>query len=243
MKFKKIISAVLASVVAAGVCAANAFAAEDGQATYCFDTTAKISDFAYYGSVENTNMTLTHTTVTSKNGKGCLIISENSRGDDKNLYGGYYVEASRFGLEKFDGCTVEMSVKLCPGATMYYDSFALYSDGSIWLSQPVTALSDSEWSTFTMPVATGSDSTKVGFTIPTYQEYKGDIVYIDDFTITDANGNVIANQGDYETKTVAVEDAPSKGQNIGLTILLVILIFAIVGGIGLIVSSALRRFS
>lgn len=243
MKIKKIVSAVLASVIAAGMCAANAFAVEDGQATYCFDTAAKISDFAYYGSVENTGTKLTHTTTVSKNGNGCLVVSENSKGDDEKLNGGYYVDSSRFGLENFDGCTVELSVMLCPGATSYYDAFALYTDGSIWISQPITALSDSTWSTFTMSVATGSDSTRVGFTIPTYQEYNGDIVYIDDFTITDANGVIIANQGDYEVKEVTAADAPPKGKNIVLTILLVVLIFAIVGGIGLIVSSALRRFS
>ncbi len=243
MKIRKIVSAVLASVIAAGMCAANAFAVEDGGATYCFDTADKISDFVSYGSIEETGMKLTHTNELSNNGSGCVVISENSKGDVESGYGGFYVEASRYGLENFDGCTVEMSVKLCPGATAYYDSFALYSDGSIWLSQPVVDLTSDTWATFKMVVATGSENTRVGFTIPTYKEYKGDIVYIDDFTITDADGNTIANRGDYKTKTIVPEDAPSKGTNIGLTILLVLLIFAIVGGIGIIVSSAIRRFS
>jgi len=243
MRIKKIISAVLASVIAAGMCAANAFAVEDGGATYCFDTDAKISEFASYGSIEETGAKLTHTTLESSNGAGCIVVSVNSKGKATNLYGGFFVEASQFGLESFDGCKVEMNVKLAPGATSYYDAFALYSDGTIWLSQPVTDLTSDKWTNFSMVVATGSENAKVGFTIPTYQEYKGDVVYVDDFTITDAEGKVIANRGDYEAKAVVIEDAPSKGTNIGLTILLVLLIFGIVGGIGLIVSSAIRRFS
>ena len=243
MRMKKIISAVLASVVAAGMCAATAFAVEDGGATYCFDTDAKISDFVSYGSIEETGMKLTHTTEVSQNGSGCIVISEDSKGDVENGYGGFFVEASRYGLENFESCTVEMSVKLCPGATAFYDSFALYSDGSIWLSQPISDLASETWTTVKMVVATGSENTRVGFTIPTYEEYKGDIVYIDDFVITDADGNVITNRGDYEKKTIVPENAPSKGTNVGLTILLVLLILGIVGGIGLIVSSAIRRFS
>lgn len=243
MRMKKIISAVLASVIAAGMCAANAFAVEDGGATYCFDTAAKISDFVPCGSVEETGMKLTHVTNVSQNGSGCIVVSEDSKGDVKNGYGGFYVEASRFGLSSFDNCTVEMSVKLCPGATAYYESFALYSDGSIWLSQSIDNIASETWTTIKMVVASGSENTRVGFTIPTYEEYKGDIVYIDDFVITDADGNVIANRGDYEKRTVVPEDAPSKGANIGLTILLVLLIIGIVGGIGLIISSAIRRFS
>ena len=45
--------------------------------------------------------------------------------------------------------------------------------------------------------------------IPTYQEYKGDVVYVDDFTITHAEGKVIANRGDYEAKAVVIATGTS----------------------------------
>lgn len=243
MRMKKIISAILASVVAAGICAANAFAVEDGQATYCFDTAANIEVFQSYGSVEETGIKLTHTVLESKNGNGCLIVSESLTDSPENKFGGFYIEASTLGLENFQNCTVELSVKLCEGAEGLYDNFALYSDGMVWLSQPVSSLSSTEWTTISLTLPDGATNTKLGFTIPTFNMCHTDILYIDDFAVTDANGNLITNQGDYEVKAIIAEETVSKGQNILLTILLVVLILAIVGGIGLIVSNALRRFS
>ena len=155
MKFKKIVSAVLASVVAAGVCVANAFAVEDGKATYCFDTDAKISDFVSFGSVEQTGMKLTHNIYESVNGNGCIVVSENSGGDAEDTFGGFYVEASTLGLKNFDSCTIEMSIKLCEGADGFYDNLALFSDGMIWLSQSVPELSTDEWTTVTMQISEG----------------------------------------------------------------------------------------
>ncbi len=243
MRMKKIISAILASVVAAGICAANAFAVDDGQATYCFDTATNITKLQPYGSVDATGMKLTHTVQESKNGNGCIVISESITEAPADKFGGFYIEASTLGLENFQNCTVELSVKLCEGAEGLCENFALYSDGMIWLTQSATSLSATEWTTLTLTLPDGATNDKVGFTIPTFNMCDSDILYIDDFTITDSNGSIITNQGDYEVKAIAVEDAASKGQNILLTILLVVLILAIVGGIGLIVSNALRRFS
>lgn len=243
MKINKIISAVLASAVAVGICAANAFAVEDGQATYCFDNTSCISDFVSYGSVEATGMKLSQTTLDSKNGNGCIVISESMTESPEDRFGGFYVEASTFGLESFQNCKIEMSVKLCEGAEGLYDNFALYSDGMVWLTQPALSLSTTEWTTLTLVLPDGATNTKAGFTIPTFTMCNSDIVYIDDFVITDANGNTVLNQGDYIAKVITTENTASEGQNILLTILLVVLILAIVGGIGMIVSKALRRFS
>ncbi len=242
MKMKKIISAVLASVAAAGICAASAFALEDGQATYCFDTDACISDFQSYGSVEATGMKLTHTVYESKNGNGCIVVSEAVTETPEEQYGGFYIDAATLGLENFKNCTIEMSVKLCEGAEGLTDNLAVYSDGIIYLTQPAAGLSSEQWTTITLTLPDGAANTKVGFTIPTFKVYSGDILYIDDFAVTN-DGTVVENKGDYEVKKVAAEDAASTGQSIGMTILLVILILAIVGGIGLIVSSAIRKFS
>ena len=242
MKFKKIVSAVLASVIAAGMCAANAFAVEDGQATYCFDTNACIADFQKYGSVDVTGMKLSHTDLDSKNGNGCLVVSETNAEIPEEKYGGFYIEAATLGLENFKNCTIEMSVKLCEGAEGYAENLALYSDGIIFLNQPAAELSSSQWTTITLTLPDGAANTKVGFTIPTFKIYDGDILYIDDFAVT-KDGKLIENKGDYEVKKVAAEDAASTGQSVVMTILLVVLILAIVGGIGLIVSSAIRKFT
>ena len=147
------------------------------------------------------------------------------------------------GLSSFEGCTIEMSVMLCEGAEGFYDNFSLFSDGMVWLAAAPEALSANEWTTVTLEIPQNATNARVGFTIPTYLTHKGDIVYIDDFSVTDSNGNLISNKGDYYAKEVTSDEAVSSGTNIVLTILLVVLILVIVGGIGLIVSSAIKRFS
>ncbi len=243
MKIRKLASAVLAAVMSAGMCMVNVCAIGDGEATYCFDTNAKIVDFTAFGSAENVGMKLTHTVYETQNGNGSVILSVNNSETPEQQYGGMYVEASQFGLDTFKNCRIEMSVKLCEGAEGYADELAVFSDGLVWLTQPAAGLSTDTWTTVTLVLPDGAANTKVGFTIPTYKAYSGDVAYIDDFAITDSNGNLISNVGDYEVKKLSIDDAASTGQNIGLTIVLVVLILAIVGGIGLIVSAAIRRFS
>lgn len=243
MKLKKILSAILASAVIAGTSVITAFAAGEGEAAYCFDNTSKLSDWQTYGSTAETGFKISHTNLISKNGNGCILISESSAGDIENQFGGAYISAEALGVDDFRGCTVEMSMLLCEGAEGFYDNLSLYSDGIIWLTQPAENLSTSEWTTVTMVVPENADNTKIGFTIPTFNAYTGDIVYIDDVSVTKPDGTVIANTGDYEARKVKSEDAVSTGTNIALTVLLVVLILAIIGGIGLIVSAAIRRFT
>ena len=243
MRMKKIISGVVAAVVAAGICAANAFAIEDGQATYCFDNTNCVSDFVSYGSVDATNMKLTHTTQESSNGNGCLVISEAFTDAPTDAFGGFYLEASTLGMNDFQNCKIEMNVKLCEGVEGLYDNFALFSDGMIWLTQPASALSATEWTTISLVIPEGAANSKVGFTIPTFTMCNTDIVYIDDFVVTNADGYVVSNRGDYVVKAAVIDDSATTGRSIVMTILLVILILAIIGGIGLIISKSLRRFT
>ena len=243
MKLKKIASVLFASIVAASVSAVAVSAVEDGGATYCFDTDTNITDWLSYGSVEQTGTSLSHTKFESKNGEGCIVVSENITGEISDQYGGYYINAEALGLEDFRGCTVEMSVKLCEGAEEYYDNFGLYSDGLIWISETASNLSEDEWTTVSMVVPSGAENAQLGFTIPTFKAYSGDVLYIDDFTVTNSDGVVIANVGDYKVKPVASEEAVSTGVNILMTVLLVLLILVIIGGIGFIVSSVMRKFT
>ncbi|MDE7303661.1 MAG: hypothetical protein K2N60_10135 [Oscillospiraceae bacterium] len=242
MKLKKFLAAAVASaVVAAG--AASVSALNDGEATYCFDTNAAMADWQTYGSVTETGTKADQTTSVSKNGNGSLIVSVNVADEVENQFGGFYVEASALGLKSFQGCTVEMSVLLCENAEGFYDNFSLFSDGMIWITAKPETLSTSEWTTVTLELPANADNSRVGFTIPTFTLHKGDILYIDDFSVTDSDGKIIANKGDYAVKAITSAESVSSGTNIVLTILLVVLILVIVGGIGIIVSSAIKRFS
>ena len=243
MKLKKIISAVLASAVITAGAASSVSSLNDGEAAYCFDTNSAMSEWQTYGSVEETGFKAVQTTGTSKNGNGSLVVSVNVTDEPENRFGGMYIDSSTLGLDSFQGCTVEMSVLLYEGKEGFYDDFSIFSDGMVWISSSPESLSSSEWTTVTLEIPQNAANTRVGFTIPTYLPHKGNIVYIDDFSVTDADGNLIANRGDYYAKEVAPTDKVSSGTNIVLTILLVVLILAIVGGIGVIVSSAIKRFS
>ncbi|MBP1559802.1 MAG: hypothetical protein J6C96_00965 [Oscillospiraceae bacterium] len=242
MKLKKILSAAAAFALAAGVSAFSAFAVEDGQATYCFDKTGSMTEWQTYGSVEETGLETKIDSLVSKNGSGSLLVSENITSSVEKNFGGMYVDAETLGLPNFKGCTIEMSVLLCEGAEAYTDSFSLFSDGIIWLEAMPEALSTKDWTVVTLTLPENADNTRVGFTIPTYSEFTGDILYIDDFTVTSADGTVVANMGDYEAKKITEIKVASKGANIALTIAAVVLIAGIAGIIVLFVVKLVKRY-
>lgn len=243
MKLKKFLSAALAfAVIAAG--SASVGAVEDGQATYCFDTAAAMTEWQTFGSTAETGFKMTPAAAESKNGNGSLLISESVPEDVTDKFGGAYVDAATFGLEDFRGCTVEMDVKLCEGKEAFCDSFSLYTDGLVWLAAEPQGLNSEGWTSVKLVIPENAENTQVGFTIPTYTTpFSGDILYIDDFTVTKADGTIAANRGDYEIKKVTEAEKVSQGTNIVLTVALVVLILVIVGGIGIIVSSAIKKFS
>lgn len=243
MRLKKLLSAAVAFLLTAASAAFTVSALNDGEAAYCFDTNAALTEWQNYGSIEETGFKAVQTTLASKNGNGSLLVSENVTEETENRFGGMFIEASTLGLDSFQGCTIEMSVLLCEDAEGFYDDFSLFSDGMIWLSSSPESLSTSEWTDISLTIPADATNTRAGFTIPTFLMHKGDIVYIDDFSVTDPNGNIIANRGDHYAKEVTSTEKVSSQTNIVLTVLLVVLIIAIVGGIGLIVSSAIKRFS
>ncbi|MDE6595231.1 MAG: hypothetical protein K2K44_04400 [Oscillospiraceae bacterium] len=243
MKLKKIFAAITAAAAILTSSSLTAVALESGQATYCFDTADKLSDWQNYGSTTETGFSLKQSTANSKNGEGCIVVSENVKGEISNNYGGAFISASALGLSDFGGCTISMSVLLNDAAANNIENFSLYSDGMIWLETPIIDINSNTWTEVTLAIPDGTENPRAGFTIPTFGTYSGEIVYIDDFAVTTSDGTVIANVGDYKEKTAAETETVSTGTNIVLTILLVVLILAIVGGIGIIVSSVIKRFA
>lgn len=241
MKLRKILAA---AVAAAAMCAfsVTAFAIEDGKAAYCFDTPDKLSDWQTDGSADKTGLSLTQITSRAKNGDGCIAVSESFTGEITENFGGAYITADKLGLDSFSGCTVSMSVLLNEAAAENIENFSIFSDGIIWLETPVTEINSKEWTEFTLAIPETAENPRVGFTIPTFNAYSGEIVYIDDFSVTRADGTVVANVGDYKMRTVTKTETVSKGMNIVLIIVLVVLILAIVGGIVFFISKSVKRF-
>ena len=243
MKLKRILTSLVAAAAVISTFSLTGFAVNDGEAAYCFDNESKLSDWETYGSTSETNFKITQVTTQSKNGNGCILISENVSDEVSEQFGGAYITADSVGLKNFGGCTISMSVLAYEGAEGACDNLSVFSDGMLWINTVASGLSSSQWTDITLVVPENADNSKVGFTIPTFNTFMGNIVYIDDFTITTADGVVVSNVGDYEQKIVTEESTVSTGVNIALTIVLVVLILAIVGGIGLIVSSSMKRFS
>lgn len=243
MKLKKILTSFIAAAAVISTVSMTGLAVNDGEATYCFDNTNKMSDWQTYGSVDATGFKITQTSKQSLNGDGSLLISENVKDKVEDTYGGAFITADSVGLPDFGGCTVTMSVLLCEGANGFCDKLSIYSDGMLWVQTSASGVNSKTWTEVSLQIPDDADNSKVGFTIPTYNIYTGDIVYIDDFTITRPDGTIITNRGDYQVKTLTEDNTVSKGVNIALIILLVVLILAIVGGIGLVVSAALKKFT
>lgn len=241
MKLRKIFAALSAIAVSASIMGTTCFAA-DGDATYCFDTADKIADWQTGGFADDAGLKLSHTNRKSESGDGSLVVSVNIASDISNGLGGAFIDASALGLESFDGCTVSMSVMLCEGAEGHAENLSIYSDGVVWVDSSPESLSADAWTEVSIVVPTGADNSSVGFTIPTLNAYSGDVVYIDNFNVINSDGTAVPNVGDYQFKTITSADTVSSGTNIVLTIVLVILILAIVAGIGFVVFSAIKKF-
>lgn len=241
MKLRKIFAAISAFAVSASIIGTTCLAA-DGNATYCFDIADNIKDWQTSGSAEDGGMTLSQTNRKSESGDGSLLVSVNIPSDISDGYGGAFVNASTLGLESFDGCTVSMSVMLCEGAEDHAENLSIYSDGIIWVEGVPESLSTGTWTEVSVLVPEGAANSTVGFTIPTFNAYSGDVVYIDNFNVITPDGTAVPNVGDYQLKTITAEDTVSGGTNIVLTLVLVVLIVAIVAGIGFVVFSAIKKF-
>ena len=241
MKIKKIIAAFAAAVVM-GTSSVTCFAVGDGEAAYCFDTADRISDWQTYGSVEETGFKFKQITAQAKNGEGCIVVSENVSEELDGAFGGAFIEASAVGLEDFGGCTVTMSVLLTSSAEGRVDDFSLYSDGIIWLESKSDELNSKTWTDISLVIPEDASNTKVGFTIPTYGIYMGEVLYIDDFSIVDASGKAVSNLGDYKAKTIRAENTVASWVNIVLIAVLVLLVVGIVIVVVTLISKNSNKF-
>lgn len=244
MKLKKILTSLVAAAAVISTVSMTSLAVYDGEATYCFDNDSKLSEWQTYGSTAKVNFKMTHTTDQASNGNGCIVISESLKESlSDETFGGVYITADSLGIDSFGGCIISMSVLAQQGKENACENLSVFSDGMLWVNSYAPALSSTTWTTVTLAVPEGADNYRAGFTIPTFNMFTGELVYIDDFTVTLPDGKIISNVGDYQPKTINENNTVSTGTNIALIILLVVLVLAIIGAIGFIISNALKRFS
>lgn len=225
---KKIISALLAAAVISVSGLIPAMAADEAviqNATFCFDNDTSLSMWETYGSVKETGFELS-ISGTAESGRGSLGIVESCKGNiaDDNKFGGAYITAEALGLENFKGCTIQASVMFDSQVGQNADSFTMFSDGIVWVSTQISSDTAGRWSKVSLTVPDNADNTKIGFTIPVYSAYEGNVAYIDNLVIYNSDGTIIANIGDQQSAPADAIVPVSLGGRITLIVVLVVII-------------------
>lgn len=244
---KKILSLFLAAAavlsMTAGALAADekeerTAAAPKDAATFTFDTDACMSYIHPFGSATDTNLKYTLEDKAAVTGR-CLRISEEFTQDISNQYGGIYFLASDLGLEDFAGYTMTVKVKVTSASAKATQNMSLFSDGIAWVSKNFSTDNAGNWITATVSVPADTANDKLGISIPITTAFTGDVLFLDDITITDNYGKALANVGDVDT---SLAEAPNAVKTVLTTILFVVLIIAVIGGIVLVVLKMIRRY-
>lgn len=242
MKITKIIAAAAASVMALSAVAFSAFAADE--ATFCFDNDTSLSMFQSYGSTAETGFTASIDEQTKVNGNGSLMLSENvseSIADD-NRFGGLYFDSTSIGLDSFAGCTVSMKVLFDKDAAKLAQSFTVFSDGIVWMNTDLSNENAGKWADVAIAIPGNADNTRLGFAIPIFESYNGTVAYIDDLTVTTADGTVIANIGDQQEAS-QITVSISKGPRIILIVIVCVILVGVVACVGFVISKFQNKFT
>ena len=242
MKITKIIAAAAASVMALSAVAFSAFAADE--ATFCFDNDTSLSMFQSYGSTAETGFTASIDEQTKVNGNGSLRLSENvteSIADD-NRFGGLYFDSTSIGLDSFAGCTVSMKVLFDKDAAKLAQSFTVFSDGIVWMNTDLSNENAGKWADVAIAIPGNADNTRLGFSIPIFESYNGTVAYIDDLTVTTADGTVVANIGDQQEAS-QITVSISKGPRIILIVLVCVILVGVVACVGFVISKFQNKFT
>ena len=246
MNVKKIVYALIAAVYMAVIpFTVSAEGTDTEKATLCFDNDTALPMFVKYGTANDAGLGLSISSKTKESGNGALCISEDITSDmnpDDN--GGVYITAESLGLENFKGCTIQMSVYFDRAATNYVDNFTIFSDGFVWVDAVISANTAGRWSKISLTVPENADNSKIGFTLPVHTVYTGNVAYVDNIEVYNADGTMVANIGDYdETSIMEQLNNISTSEMIILLVVLVVLIVVTIVGIGFVVSTILKRFS
>lgn len=244
---KKIISAFLAAAVISASACLPVFADDNEvlqEATFCFDNDSSLDQWETYGLVDRTGFTMSISDSNREDGKGSLCISENVEEEIKSSdrYGGAFVTAESLGLEDFRGCTIQMSVMFDSQAAEAAENFTIFSDGIVWVSSKVSSETAGRWTKVSLTVPDNAANTKIGFTIPAYSVYSGNVAYVDNIIVYKADGTAIANVGDNQIAKETIVPV-SVGSRVVLIVVLVVIIGLAALLVPFIVKSLKKKFT
>ncbi len=182
---------------------------ESDPATICFDNSSFLNEWLNYGAIDETGFEY-KIAETSLVGDGALQITQNVTEaiPDDDQYGGIYLEAEALGLNSFKGCTIDANVLINNDAAEYLDCFSLYSDGIVWMTSDISPEAKGAWTKVSISIPENAANTKIGFLIPIFEPFNGEVALVDEITITTPDGAIIPNVGDMSRSImVEVEEA------------------------------------
>lgn len=240
---KKILSLILAAASAfmmgTAVFAESSSEERPAAATLTFDTDEALKYIHTFGNAADTNLTYELFDAEAISGR-CLKLEENFTSDISNQYGGIYFDAADFGLDSFTGYTMTVSLKLDSSVAKATDILLIFSDGEQWISQNlITEGNTGKWISGSVSVPVTNNNTKLGISIPITTAYNGRVCLVDNVVITDNYGNAIANIGDIDT---SLAQAPNTVTSVLTTILFILVIIAVILGVGFVVLRIIRRY-
>lgn len=209
-----------------------------GEATITFDTEKSLDYIHTFGNATDAGLSLELTDKGALSGKA-LKLSESFKGNLSNRYGGIYLDAADFGLDSFAGYTFNIYINASSKASKATSQFEMFSDGSEW--QTVNFLTDSAGSyrVASISIPADSNNTKVGISFPIIQDFEGDLGIFDDITIVDNYGKIIANVGDIDN---SLYQGPSGFVYVITTILFILVIIAVIGGVVYFIVKIKRKY-
>lgn len=239
---KKILSVIIAAAVAFAMGTAVFAEAEKtdnaAAATISFDTEKSLEYIHTFGNASDAGLTMELTEKDALSGKA-LKLSESFKGTLSNRYGGFYLEASDFGLNNFGGYTMTVYINASSKASKAVSQFEIFTDGSGWQSVNFLTNNAGSYRTASITVPANSGNTKIGVSFPITQEFEGEIGLFDDITITDNYGKAIANVGDIDN---SLYQGPSGFVSVITTILFILVLIAVIGGAAFFVVKTIRKY-
>ncbi|MDR0946868.1 MAG: hypothetical protein LBM87_03855 [Ruminococcus sp.] len=231
LKLKRVLSAAAACFLAVTVsvtAAAESAAGSDNPTAFCFDNEQSMSYIVFEGN-EAINATRYKAEISGEkplSGAGSLMISETLTSEVSGVSGGIYITAQSLGLQSFEGCTITAKIFPVEPSVDMGAQFVMYTDSQIYIPTGTGGITAGKWNDITLTVPADCANTKLGFTIPIYTPWSGTVCYIDNITITQSDGVVVTNVGDFSDPVA--EEETNRTLTLILTIVFVILVIGIV---------------
>lgn len=179
--------------------------------TFSFDMSGFAGYFSLIDADNKANIAFKQSTETRISG-GSLRISCNleteltEEGDD---FEGVQIKAADFGLESFAGCKITLYAYFPTEITEYFDFAQLFANGTVdgsWVQSDLDiTTSNNEWSFMVLNIPETNAADILGLKIPITNPYSGTLCYLENITITLADGSKLANVDGFDAK--AAENA------------------------------------